>query len=260
MKTLHILLIILLLIVITAASMMSYKIETFSNTFLQTPNNETCYNYIKNVKKWNVDELTKEQKKVLFTMRAAQGAQYSDNSKVFPFKDACVIPYNHLPIFNTSENATSLTVYPKNKPSIKINNTDQTMSPQGVYVDFADPEMTFDKFKDLLAGGYLLYDSDFIIESQKLNDEIKKLTNTRDYWKNLFNRLFQQTKHYNINLIYSLSNPNSECQEIKKYNNSIIIPQWDKYLAENNIIINNINQLWSKITNAWNKIRELQKC
>lgn len=252
------------MIVIVATSMMSYKIETFTNltdpnAYPQTPNNETCYNYIKNVKKWNVDELTNEQKKVLFTMRATQGTQYSAETKVFPFKDGCAIPRNHLPIFNTDENASSLTVNPKNKSPITIEKTDKTMYPQGVYTDFTDPSMTFNKFKNFLTGAYDLYDSDFLIEKEKLEIEIKRLTSTRDYWKQVLADLVNRTNHY-YRLTDSLLAENSECQEIKRYNLTVLLPEWNKLLGVNNDVVNRINQLWGNLWNGWTQIWQLQRC
>jgi hypothetical protein len=38
-----------------------------------------------------------------------------------------------------------LTVHPKNKSP--LNSTDSTMTPNGIYADFNDSTMTFDKFK-----------------------------------------------------------------------------------------------------------------
>lgn len=264
MKTLHVFLIILLVIVIIAASMRSYKIETFitltnTDAYPQTPNNETCYDYIKNVKKWNVDELTKEQQKVLFTMRAIKGIEFSNDTKLFPFKNGCAIPREHLSIFNKNENANSLTVYPKNKSPITLNSTDATMTPNGIYADFTDSTMTFDKFKNILSGGYLLYDSDFLLEKTKLETQIKRLTSTRDNLKTELARLVTVTKNTNEDTALLL-NPNSLCQQTKKYNVTILLPEWNKFLGINNNIVRRINQLWSHLWSGWTQIWQLQRC
>lgn len=89
-------------------STVSYPVRSSSvpyedKTAPQTPNDMTCYNYIKNIKGWNVDELSKDQMKVLLTMRTLQGGQFTSDSKVFPYGDGCVIPKEHLPIFNRNE-------------------------------------------------------------------------------------------------------------------------------------------------------------
>ena len=253
MNNLYIYLIILLIIVIIATSMMSYKIETFTNlsdptVFPQTPNNETCYDYIKNVKKWNVNELTDKQRRVLFTMRALLGSQYSDNSKVFPFKDGCVIPYEHLPIFDTSEATTSLTLLPKNKPPITISSTDDTMYPQGLYADFTDPNMNYNKFKDILDGGYLLYDSEFLIEENRLKEEIKRLTKIRDSWKQVLANLVNQTNNV-VEKIALLNNPNSECQRAKATNIDLT-NKWNQLMDAQNYYSNRHSALQGYINNG----------
>jgi len=253
MNNLYVFLIILLIIVIIATSMMSYKIETFTNlsdptVFPQTPNNETCYDYIKNVKKWNVNELTEKQRKVLFTMRALLGSQYSDNSKVFPFKDGCVIPYEHLPIFDTGEETKSLTFSPKNKAPITISSTDNTMYPQGLYVDFTDPTLNYNKFKDILDGGYLLYDSEFLIEENRLKEEIKRLTKIRDSWKQVLANLVYQTKTV-VDKTALLTNPNSECQRAKTMNVDLH-NKWNRLIDAQNYYSNRYWTLYGYIQNG----------
>ena len=223
--------------------MMGYKIETFSNPtiFPQTPNNETCYNYIKNVKKWNVGELTDKQLKVLFTMRALLGSQYSDSSKVFPFKDGCVIPSEHLPIFDISEETKSLTVSPPNKSDITIYSTDKTMYPQGLYVDFTDPNINYEKFKDILNGGYLLYDSEFLREKKRLENEILNLTKVRDSWEKVLANLENQTKNV-TGMTAALNDPNSECQR-EKAKNATLKNKWDELMNSENYYSNRYHTL-----------------
>jgi len=242
---------------------MAYKIETFSNltdsdVYPQTPNNLTCYDYIKNVKKWNVNELTPKQKRVLFTMRALLGSQYSDNTKVFPFKDGCVIPNEHLPIFDTTENANTLTVSPPNKSKITIGSTDSTMYPQGVYVNFTDPKVNYEKFKNFLDGAYLKYDSAFLKEKAKLEIEIKRLTQTRDNWKQVLADLVNQTNHYN-NMTIALNNPNSECQKNKTYVSNTLIPQWNQAINSINYQSNRYWTLYGYINDGINQKAWLQR-
>jgi hypothetical protein len=259
MKNLHVFLMILLLIIIIITSMMQYKIETFSNlidpnVFPQTPNNETCYNYIKNVKKWNIDELTQEQQKVLFTMRALLGSQYSDDSKVFPFKNGCVIPYEHLPIFDADENIQSLTLSPPNKPSITLTATDTTMNPQGLYINFSDPNNNYDKFKDLLNEAYLRYDKDFLTERKQSDNEINALIKIRDNLKKELNDLVNQTNNYNS----LINDPNTECQKLIQNNNNVLIPKWNNSVNGSNYYVNRYNILAGYVQDGKNQINILK--
>lgn len=273
MKNLQRLLIILLLIIILVTSMMSYKIETFinltdQNIYPQTPNDYTCYNYIKNIKKWNVDELTKEQQKVLFTMRTLQGTQFNDNNKIFPYKDGCVIPREHLPIFNASIDKTSLTVTPpiydnngskigeKDNITISYNNNDNKSYPKGVITDFS--KMNYNQFKDFLNGAYELYDSDFLINKRILEDELKKQIGIRDYYNMVKDDLIKETAVYNNkrNLLLDI---NSECQISKLYNNVHLL-EYNNLNDQNNIIVNQIKQLWDYIYDGWKQIYKLENC
>lgn len=235
--------------------MRGYKIETFTTIsdptiFPQTPNNETCYDYIKNVKNWNVGQLTDKQKKVIFTMRALLGSQYSDNSKVFPFKDGCVIPKENLPIFNASEETTSLTVSPPNNRNkhITLSSTNETMYPQGLYVDFTDPNMNYDKFRDILDGGYQLYDSEFLIEERRLKNEINRLTRIRDSLNGVLANLVNQTNNV-VQMTADLNDPNSECQRAKAQNVTSI-QKWNELINQQNYYQNRYWTLWNYSING----------
>jgi hypothetical protein len=190
MKTIKGFLFLLLFIVIITVSMSAYKIETFSNlsdfmAFPQVPDDTTAYNYCRSVKKWRVDHLSHQQKRVLYTMRALQSKQFSANNKVFPFKNGVVIPRQHLPIYNrNSDDPATLTVHPPTVDIvhwIKSNNikdpvaepiprsdpvsiviTEENDTPEGLYVDMT--KMNFTDFKRLLSGLYELYDSEFLRE------------------------------------------------------------------------------------------------
>jgi len=243
--------------------MINYKIETFSNTQTSsnipaTPNNETCYNYIKNVKNWNVSDLTSNQQKVLFTMRALLGSQFSDNTKTFPFKDGCVIPSNHLPIYDIAETSTSLTVNPPNKQSITINATDSTMYPKGLYVDFTDPTMDYNKFKDFLDGAYLLYDSSFFVQQESLLNEIKRLKANRDNLKQNLANLVTQTNNVN-NMATALQDPNSQCQQIKSENVNTLIPEWNNLIDKANYYAQRYDTLVGYINDGLSQVANLNQ-
>jgi hypothetical protein len=77
------------------------------------------------------------------------------------------------------------------------------MTPNGIYADFNDSTMTFDKFKKYFIRWYELYDSDFLLEKTKLETEITRLTSTRDNLKvEESARLLQQHIQTKIQNVY----------------------------------------------------------
>lgn len=284
MKTLTSLLFFLILVVIITASMMAFKIETFANlsdpnVFPQTPNDASCFNYIKNIKKWNTDELNKEQLRVLYTMRTLQGGQFSSDNKVFPYKDGCVIPKEHYPIFNKELNDdTPLNVYPPNEISknacttgtknnmepypmlssrYTLDNTDINEYPKGLKIDFS--KTNYQQFKDILQGSYNLYDSEFLQEKHRLEDEIKRLEGIRDHYKGVLENLVNQTNYW-IQEKNKLLDPNSQCQQTKRYFYSVVMPEWNGHISTARNIINQINTLWGYLWEGWIQIWRLYRC
>lgn len=274
MKTLHgVLIILLLFIIIITTSMMAYKIETFTNlvdknVYPQTPNDYTCYNYIKNVKQWNIDELTNDQKKVLFTMRTLQGEQFADNSNIFPYQNGCVIPIEHFPIFNIPSNSTSFSFTPiiKDdngiqtgvKADITLQLTDSTYSyPHGLLIDFNT--MEYNQFKDLLNGAYKLYDAEFLQSQKDIENQIEQENNTYNANTDRLNNLIAQTENTN-KLTIQLKDKNSECQKTIANNINILAPNISDLNNKNNNILNINNQLQEYINDGNKQIDKLKKC
>lgn len=217
-------LIVLLFIVIIAASMMAYKIETFTNlsdpdVFPQSPDDSTAFNYLKMVKRWNTLSLTEQQKRVLFTMRALQSRQYASDTRVFPYKDGIVIPFEHLPVFNHNPNNTSQIVVnpptvnlvdwirdrrrrdpvneqpPRSSP-ITIEVTEAQDDPEGLYLDLG--KVNFETFKSCLNGLYELYDSEFLFELKHLVKDKRYLSDTlKPALERELQDLIAQTNHWN---------------------------------------------------------------
>ncbi len=244
----------------------------------QTPNDMTCYNYIKNIKGWNVDELSKDQMKVLLTMRALQGGQYTDDSRTYPYGDGCVIPKEHLPIFNKNESdLTPLTVTPSatsnkntcsnpndNNPDRKPVNSKVTLYatapaeyPAGLKADFKT--MDFEKFKDFLQGAYPLYDQEFLVEKQKLQDELIRQTKIRDWWAAYRQSLENATNEFN-NKRNNLLRYDSTCQTTKRGNENIHMPEWNNKLTQMNDNISLINRLWGYLWDGWMQIWNMWYC
>ncbi len=242
------------------------------NTSPQTPNDMTCYNYIKNVKGWNVDELSKDQLKVLLTMRALQGSQYSADSRVYPYGDGCVIPKEHLPIFNRNEHDLSpLTVRPTrtsnkntcsnpndNTPdvqpvnsSVTLNSTGAGEYPNGLKADFKT--MDYQKFKDFLQGAYELYDSEFLTEKKRLQAELVRQTRIRDWWNSYRQSLQDATTDYDTRKNALLAY-NSACQITTRGNQNQYMPEWNQRISDMNSNIWSINRLWSYLWNGWIQI------
>lgn len=253
--------IILLLILLIATSMQSYKIETFANTedttaFPQTPNDLTCYNYIKNVKNWDVNSLMPDQKKVLFTMRTLQSTQYAPDSKIFPYKDGCVIPKEHLPIYNKDTNDTTPLDIKTDNKTTTIPYTKSDEYPEGVVVDLSTNN--FDDFKKFLSDAYTLYDADQIKDRDLLMKQINSLTKTRDdlnvQLKAIKDSIAKYTSQLNI-----LNDPNDVCQrdaktlaDLKSQN-----AQQEATLIDIN---NQISSVVDSINTAYKQIQDLQKC
>jgi len=257
-----VLVILLLAIIVVVAIMGSYKIETFASPpeaqmYPQTPDDLSCYSYIKNVKGWNVDDMSDSQKKVVFSMRALQGHQYVTDSKVFPYKNACVIPKEHFPIFNKQVNdATPLKLTLASGQQTVLNYTDQGDTPEGVYVDLS--AVDFDGFKGVLDALYQLYDEEFINEKKFLETLVDKLTKQRDDLNTQLEGLKQQTKQYQDDL-NKLLDPNGECgkaqQQAMNMQESI-----GKYTQQNADLQAKTNQLQALIDDGNSKLQLLASC
>lgn len=254
--------IILLLIVIIVAAMRSYKIETYTNLsnikmYPQTPSDLTCYNYIKNIKEWNVGELTLDQKKLVFTMRVLQGKQYTMDNTAYPYKDACVIPKEHFPIYNRDRNDMSdLTITsPTNNKTYILKYSKETETPEGLVIDFT--EIDFENFKAILDGLYELFDSEFIQERKSLKAQLQKLKETKENYQQILRDL--QNKTAETERLYNeLVNDQEKCpkEKIEKE----LEPRFQQLNNDYNDIMRKLQIAQDSINNGENQINKLARC
>lgn len=262
MNAINTVILILLLIIVIMSSLTAYKTETFANLsdpsmYPQTPNNLTAYDYIAKVKKWNVRRLTKDQLKVLYTMRALQSFQYAADTKVFPFRDALVLPKEHFPIFNRNINDTSpMTVYPPGKKAITLQYTSQTDYPQGIMFDCQ--HMTFEQLRDFLAGAYELYDEEIIIIKRQLQEQITKATKLKTFYEKELQRITSLAEWWE-NAIAKYIAPGSP-YDIVKNEVRELRNKYNRWLRHNQQVLQTNDQLISTINQGVNRIWEMTKC
>lgn len=229
------------------------------------PINFSCYDYLKNVKKWNPDNFSDTQKKVIFSLRRLYRGQLGNINSIQTSLDSCVIPVEHFPIFNIDENSKnsisfSIDYKENDKTSKKIilPFTDEYSFPQGIVLDFSNNIKSKEIFLAIIDYLYKLYDSDFLKEIEELKEEIVHLNNSiNDSNKNL-DYLNAEIQKYN-NMINKLNDPNSECQ-IKKRENAELRQEIDSLQNNINDLTNQINTIIGNIKNDQQKIYELSNC
>jgi hypothetical protein len=199
---LSILCILIILIVLT----ISYKYtETFKNpddplNYPQTQDNYGCYDYIKNVKQWNPDTYTKDQKKALFQFRAGIGTESGNIENMFPFTNTCILPTSHLQLFNVQN--CKLGDY-------QLLNTPKNIAPEGCMIKL-DEHYTEDSFKKFLTDAYTIYDYDNIMLINNLSNQMMSLCNQMMSLCNQLNNVEIEKQNW-ITLDTNLLAPNSEC-------------------------------------------------
>ena len=202
---------------------------------------DTCYGYITKVKNWNTDLFSDKEKKVLLTMRKLASTTYTDNTTSFPIaKDACVIPIEHLPVFNKiwdNKPWDLKNIIPVPGSDSYLRPTYANEEPTGYVYDFNN--RTQSNFMNFLTNANLLYDSEYYDEFKKLTTELENLQKQKANLQNQYNYLTQQNTMY-INLYNNMLAPNSDCK--KNYNT-----------------MNNLsNQLYILSVNAGNMTMNLQ--
>jgi hypothetical protein len=168
------LIIFLLSIIIIVAIIHILKREKYQNypdqSSNKTKNIYSCWEHLLAYKKWDIDSFTEQQKKVLLTMRILNATTYADTKQDFPdWRNSCVIPSNHLLIFNRDPADTSNWL---NLRYTKVNET-----PKGYVIDLDN--YNEGSFKELLNNLYNLYDKEFIDESNRLQKEIDLYTDLK---------------------------------------------------------------------------------
>ena len=168
MNPIHTFLLVMLLIIIMTSALSAYKIETYEEQqiYPDTPNDLTAYNFLMKHKKWDVNSLSPDLLYILFTMRALQVKQYIHNNRTFPYVNAIVIPYEHMPVFNRDSNDKSDFVITTPNKQFVLKPTTADLYPQGIQIELS--ELTFGEFRGILNVLSDMYNSEF-------NDEVKKL-------------------------------------------------------------------------------------
>lgn len=187
MDTCNIILVVVIFVLIVAVSNIKIE-ESFVNrdmrfvpsNFSRKPNEESCWQNIRKHKNWNLNALDKNEKKVLLTMRRLNAKSYEDDSKFFPgWKNSCVIPKEHLPIYNKSVNDyQNWDLYNPNNPNPDPNSkgfmryTNISEFPKGYVVDLN--KHNFNSFRQVLKEAHKLYDKEFFDEKARLEEEIRR--------------------------------------------------------------------------------------
>ena len=128
--------------------------EMLPSSFSRRPATETCWAHIKTNMKWNPDVYTDNEKKVLMTMRSVNRKGYEDDTRYFPgTKKYCVIPKEHLPIYNKAANEWQqpwdlYNAIPNPDSKGFFRPTQDNEAPEGLVVDLA--KHTESSFRKLL--------------------------------------------------------------------------------------------------------------
>lgn len=200
------------------------NIENFNqnNNVPDDPNDYSCYNYLKKYKNWDVDSLSSDQKKVLFTLKAGLTDSYDNNILQFMFTNSCIIPQNHFDIYNIqlkSNNTCDINIdpslqndsnYKPVKTSYNLPYTSTKDYPNGIKINLDDDNITFDKFKDILNGLYQQFDKEYIINRKTLLNKINTLNAEYDNLVTQNTNTVNDINHVN-SLINGLNDLNSEC-------------------------------------------------
>jgi hypothetical protein len=164
---------IILLLVLIITSLFIKRRETYITYPDQSPKTKniySCWEHLFEYKNWNIDNFTEQQKKVLLTMRTLNATTYADTKQDFPdWGNSCVIPSDHLLIFNRDPADTSNWL---NLRYTKVNE-----SPKGYVINL--DKYTESSFKQLLNSLYELYDKEFIDEINRLQKEIDLYTDLK---------------------------------------------------------------------------------
>ena len=211
--------IVLFLIIITLVFYYKKLKESYTEyDLIKTLNidqiDETCFNYLKYVKKWSPDTFTDKEKKVLLTMRRLASTTYTDTTTSYPIsKDAAVIPIEHLPVYNKiwdEQPWDLINPIPIPGSDAYLRPTYANEMPKGYVYEFNN--RTKSNLANFLDAANLLYDSDFYEQLGELNLQLSNLTLQKNTLQSQFNYLTQQNTMY-ITLYNDMLAPNSDCKK-----------------------------------------------
>lgn len=242
MKLCNLTLLIIILVICAILSILLFK-ENFAqpppglvaSTFNRDPNEETCWAHVKKHYGWNPESFTKNQKKVLMTMRRMSGKAYEDDTTYFPeIKKYCVIPSAHLPIFNKSTNDKApWDLYNESNPDSSskgyMTATLDNETPDGYKIDLTQHDQQ--SFQMLLDTAYKQYDKEFLDEKNSLLSQIQDWQRVkRDRERQLADLRGEIAN--SERQINALTNNNSTCQVNKR---------------EYEGLVNEYNMLWTTL-------------
>lgn len=266
----YLILILLIILILLAYFFKNTIYEKFTSNIPNTPSDYSCYNYIKNNKNWNLNELSTDQKKVLFTLKAGQTDTYDNNSLEFPYTNSCIIPTNHYDIFNITQkpdNTVNINIdktltkdsnYNPRKTLYTLPLTSSKDYPTGVKINLDDENLTFDDFKNILNGLYQQYDDEYIQNRIKLTSEITRLDKYYDDLVVTYTNTINDTNGIQAK-ITALTNPNSECSR-----NTASLPSYtnrkDIYDNYNSYLSQRVSDVETQTQLLNNKQNELQNC
>lgn len=206
-----------LIVLVAITSAIGYK-EKFSMQLYKDLNAESCWKHIQDTLKWNLDDMDYGKKKVLLSMKKLNANTYEDDNRFFPGWDkSCVIPKEHLPLFNKDVNSTEEWDLYSNRPDQQskgyMRYTNVSENPDGYVVDLNKHNEK--SFKDFLGKAYELYDKEFL-------DEKKRLEGIIEYWKDqkkqkqAWLQALKDETEWNIREYNKLIDPNSKCQRDRR--------------------------------------------
>lgn len=228
MNTSNKVLLFLLIIVVASISVLFFNLnhkEKFTIDLVESPNLDSCWQNIAKVFKWNIDGYNSGQKKVLLTMKALNASYYSDKNNLNPeWTDKCVIPKEHLPIYNKNKESTAdwdlynASPNPNSQGYMRYT-TPNGEGPDGYVVDLT--KHNSQSFQNFLNKAYELYDEEFFKQKADLEAQIKHWEGQKKDKQNTLASLQSQVNSTNYQY-NQLLEPSNQCQINKGINIQLI--------------------------------------
>lgn len=261
-KVLLFLIIILVvsLSVIFFNSIFKWNIEKFTIDLGQNPNLDSCWQSINSIFKWNIDNYDTREKKVLLTMKNLNASYYSDKMQFNPeWTDKCVIPKEHLPIYNKDPNdKADWDLYnaspdPNSKGYMRYTNKN-VEGPEGYVIDLK--KHNSQSFQKFLNKASELYDEEFFKQKEALEALIKhwekEKLNKQNTLQGLQNQILWTENQYQI-----LIDPSEKCQkdriELDRLNE-----EYQNHDKNNKKILQNIGNYENAIKKNQDQLTKLQ--
>jgi hypothetical protein len=212
-------LLFLIIILVVSLSVIFFNhnnIEKFTIDLGQNPNLDSCWHSITNIFKWNIDNYDSREKKVLLTMKNLNASYYSDKTQFNPeWTDKCVIPKEHLPIYNKDPNdKADWDLYnaspdPNSKGYMRYT-TQNSEGPDGYVIDLK--KHNSQSFQKFLNKASELYDEEFFKQKEALEAAIKEWTQIKINKQNTLQGLQNQVA-WTENQYQILIDPSEKCQK-----------------------------------------------